>query len=155
MSKFSREIKEIARATVEVARESDATAQVISDLKRFAADRDVDANMHPVALSAIAALLRRELLPSVDAFVENVIAEARDIADHYEARVTSAVPLNAGERAALATSLEKRLGGSVSLEEHADASLIGGLIVETDGWRFDASVKGKIHRLQQALSTSY
>lgn len=155
MAKFSRDIKDIARATVDVAKESDATEQVIRDLKRFSRDRNVDAKMHPAALGAIAALLRRKLLPSRDAFVEDVIALARDIVGHHEARVTSAVPLTADERASLAMSLEKRFGGTVALEERADASLIGGMVVETDGWRFDASVKGKIHRLQKALATSY
>ncbi len=152
MTKFSREIKDIARATVEVAKESDAISELIADLKRFSRERNVDAKTHPIALGAVSALMRRELLPSFDVFLENVIAAAREIANHHDVRVTSANALNAHERAELAQAIEKRLGGSIAVEERTDATLLGGLIVETGGWRFDASVLGKIQRLKRALT---
>ncbi len=154
MKYFFREIKAIASATIDVAVEARAVAQVILDLKHFARACEVNAQMHPVALGAIAALLRRGLLSSFDTYLERTITCAREIAKHYEVNVTSAVTLRAPERASLSTALAKRLDGTIALEESTDASILGGLILETNGWRFDASVKGRIHRLEYRMKNA-
>ncbi|MEK7116430.1 MAG: F0F1 ATP synthase subunit delta [Patescibacteria group bacterium] len=154
MAKSFREINEIARATLEVAAEKHAIAHVIHDLKRFEHEGDVNVTMHPVALGTLSALLRRGLLLSIHTCVERVIAFARERANHHEVKVTSAVALVERERVNIVTALAKRLHGTITLEEAIDASLLGGLILETDGWRFDASVQGKITQLEYRMKNA-
>lgn len=62
------------------------------------------------------------------------------------ARVTSSVPLSEEQQTKLKTKLEKISGHSVTLECLIDETLLGGVIIETDGKRFDGSLK---HRLQE------
>lgn len=155
MAKQSRDLKDLARATIEVATEERAVAQMIHDLKQFAREQEVGAKMHPAALGAIAALLRRDLLSSIQAFLEQVAESARNIAKHYEVNVTSAMALTSAERSKLKDILAKRLDGEIALEERTDASLLGGFILESGSWQFDASVIGKIKRLHKSLATSY
>lgn len=70
------------------------------------------------------------------------------------ARVTSAVPLEGKDLDRIERALSKKLGTGVQLEEKTDASLIAGFRVVTDGWAYDASLKGKLDRLQHALNSS-
>lgn len=152
MTLYSREIKDIARATIEVAKEKRAVAQVVRDLKRFEHTRSIEESLHPIALGALAALLRRELLASFNPFLQNLVTFARDIAQQYEVRVTSALPLRPEERESLLKILRQRLDGTVALEERIDTSILGGLILAIDAWQFDASVQGQIRRLHKRLA---
>lgn len=68
-----------------------------------------------------------------------------------EARVTSAVALNEGERAALRVRLSKISGRQVSLIEAVDPSLIGGVRVEMDGRRYDNTIQDRLGRLKRSL----
>ena len=69
-----------------------------------------------------------------------------------EAAVTSAVPLNEEERAALRVKLSKLSGRQVTLIETVDASVIGGVRVEMDGKRYDNTIQDRLGRLKQSLT---
>ena len=154
MATFKRELKEIARATIDVARETNDVAHTIQDLKCFGRTHDPDAKMSPAALGAIAVLLHRDLFSSFDMYLEQTIEYAREIAHHYEVRVTSAVRLHEAECTHLKKTLEEKLNGSVALETHVDIQLLGGFMVEMDGWRFDASVNGRMNRLESRMKNA-
>jgi ATP synthase F1 delta subunit len=68
------------------------------------------------------------------------------------ALVTSASPLTAKDLDRIAASLGKKLGTDVLLEEQTDPKLLAGFRVTSNGWTFDASLKGKLDRLQHALT---
>jgi F-type H+-transporting ATPase subunit delta len=68
------------------------------------------------------------------------------------ALVTSASPLTAQDLDRIAKSLGKKLGTDIQLEEQTDPSLLAGFRISSDGWTFDASLKGKLDRLQHALT---
>lgn len=172
MSHAPRDLKELARATVDVALEERALARMIRDLRQFAAalasDRTIVIELapralqaacgkrfHPVALHALLALLRRGLLSELEAFVQDVIALARERAQHAEVRVRSAFPLRDEERSDIRKKLEKKFHGTVALEEQIDSSLLGGLFLESAGWTFDATIRGKVERLHQALRAPF
>lgn len=69
-----------------------------------------------------------------------------------EAYVTSAVPLNEDERAALRVKLSKLSGRQVTLIETVDPSVIGGVRVEMDGKRYDNTIQDRLGRLKQSLT---
>lgn len=69
----------------------------------------------------------------------------------HAARVTTAIALDdeSGKRvrAAIATAVS----GAVEMETTIDASLVGGLKVEVDGYLFDGTVKARLKALRQHL----
>ena len=85
------------------------------------------------------------------------------IADAYEqqfdrangiARITiiSATPLSDAQRSAIATSLADKKQCRVELSNHTDPSLIGGLIIRDGSQMLDASVVGRLKRLEQQMN---
>ncbi len=65
--------------------------------------------------------------------------------------VTSAIKLDADQRAAVKTLVEKKLGQSeFALQEIVDSSVLGGLRVQINSRVYDATVQGKLKALQEA-----
>lgn len=64
--------------------------------------------------------------------------------DVREAKVISAFPLTAAQRADLQERLKKQLSADVSLAEEADASLLAGFLIQIGPIVIDASLKNKI-----------
>lgn len=83
----------------------------------------------------------------IGAFVE-LSAKARG---EITADVTSATPLNAGQRAQLADTLKAKIGKTVTLTEHVDSSLIGGLVVKVGSQMIDSSLKTKLTAMKIAM----
>jgi F-type H+-transporting ATPase subunit delta len=69
------------------------------------------------------------------------------------ATATSAAPLNAGERAAIAARLEKLYGGRVDLETNVDPAILGGIVVRIGDRLIDGSVLGRLERLRNQLAS--
>ena len=69
-----------------------------------------------------------------------------------EAVVTSDVPLNEDERAALRVKLSKISGRQVSLITSVDPGVIGGVRVEMDGKRYDNTIQDRLGRLRRSLT---
>ena len=65
--------------------------------------------------------------------------------------MTSAVPLSASQRAALADTLKQKIGRTVTLTEHVDPSLIGGLVVKVGSRMIDSSLKTKLTAIKVAM----
>ena len=66
-----------------------------------------------------------------------------------DAYVTSAVELTDDEKAKLKAALTKRSGHKVYMRYKIDPSLMGGLIVEMDNYRYDGSLKHKLKVMEQ------
>lgn len=66
-------------------------------------------------------------------------------------RVTSAVPLNDGEKARLSASLARRIGKKVELSYTVDPALLGGVRVETDGLVLDGSIKRRLQSIKEVM----
>lgn len=67
------------------------------------------------------------------------------------AEVTSAYPLSDAQTAEIAGLLEKKHGKKVSVSVMVDPSLIGGVSIAIGDEVLDASVRGKLARMQSAL----
>lgn len=67
------------------------------------------------------------------------------------ARVTSAVELNDGEKAAITEKLQKSSGKKVQLKCRVDDKILGGLIIEMDGRIMDGSIKRGLHDIREVI----
>jgi F-type H+-transporting ATPase subunit delta len=67
------------------------------------------------------------------------------------AEVVSAMPLDAADRSALSTALERATGHRVRLTERVDPALVGGLVARVGSRVFDGSVARQIERLRERL----
>ena len=67
------------------------------------------------------------------------------------ATVTSAAPLSPAQLASLADTLKAKIGKTVTLTEHVDPSLIGGLVVKVGSQMIDSSLKTKLTAMKIAM----
>ena len=92
---------------------------------------------------------RFALLPDIsERFAEE--RAAREGRNHVH--VTSAFKLSKAQRAAISAAMEKRLGSKVKLDCSVDDSLIGGVVIRAGDLVIDASLRGRLGQLAQALA---
>ena len=88
----------------------------------------------------------REIAAELDALVA---AEERVI----EVELTTAQALSDEEFGHILGRIEDASGRKVQASRSVDANLIGGLVLQAGSLRLDASVRGRLERLRQQLST--
>jgi len=101
----------------------------------------------------VCVLLRRFRFDHLDAIARELQDLFRKANSIVLVRVTSAVPLTEAERQALIVRLERRIAGTVTLEEHVEPHLRGGLVIWFNDQIFDASVTTRLGRLRERLSS--
>jgi F-type H+-transporting ATPase subunit delta len=100
-------------------------------------------------LALLAGNGRLALLPEVAALYEELRAEAEQV---VRATVTSAAELPEAELDAIRSALKRRFGRDVQVQTAVDAALIGGAVINAGDVVIDGSLRGKLSRLQSALS---
>jgi F-type H+-transporting ATPase subunit delta len=65
--------------------------------------------------------------------------------------VRTAMPLSDSQRARLVEVLTRVLARRPALIERVEPSLLGGIVVEVAGWKYDASVSNRLQGLSEAL----
>ena len=85
-----------------------------------------------------------------DAFGERV-REARQIA---RADVVTATPLSAEARTALAASLGRVTGKTITIHEQVDPAIVGGVVARVGSTVYDGSLTRQLERLRQKLTIS-
>ncbi len=100
-------------------------------------------------LAFLAQNRRLPLLPEIAGLYDELRSEAERV---VKARVTSAIELPAGELETIKAALARRFGRTVEIETAVDASLIGGAVIDAGDVVIDGSLKGKLGRLEAALS---
>jgi len=92
---------------------------------------------------------RMEVLPEVlQDFARSIYAKN----DQLVAEVTSAAPMKKAQQTKLEKMLKDHFGKKVALEIHVNESLLGGLRIRVDGQLIDASVSGRMQRLESHLN---
>lgn len=81
------------------------------------------------------------------AFKERAAGHRGEVA----ADVTSATALSAAQVKSLADTLKAKIGKSVTLTQHVDPSLIGGLVVKVGSQMIDSSLKTKLTAMKIAM----
>jgi F-type H+-transporting ATPase subunit delta len=87
-------------------------------------------------------------LTSMISVFRELAAEARG---EVVADVTSAEPLTSQQVTALADTLKQKIGKTVTLNQHVDESLIGGLVVKVGSRMIDTSLKTKLAAMKIAM----
>ncbi len=93
---------------------------------------------------------RLALLPDVAAIYETLRAEAEG---EIEAQVTSAFELKQDQADRIAEALAKRLNRKVKIVSSVDKDLIGGAIIKAGDLVIDGSLKGRLGKMTQSLSS--
>jgi F-type H+-transporting ATPase subunit delta len=92
---------------------------------------------------------RLALLPEVAAQFERLKRESEGV---LKVRVRTAVPLEAAQAESIKAALTKRFARSIVIESSIDPSVLAGAVIDAEGLVIDASVRGKLERLGQALA---
>ena len=109
----------------------------------------VDADTFGRFVSLLADNRRLAALPEIAGLFDELRFEAERV---VKARVTSATALPAGELETIKAALKKRFGREVEIETAVDEALIGGAVIDAGDVVIDGSLRGKLGRLQAALS---
>ena len=72
----------------------------------------------------------------------------------HEAKVVSARKLDEPERRDLEKQIAGLTGGTVEAQYEEDSSLLGGAVVQVGSTVYDGSVRGRLDRLREELTTS-
>ncbi len=108
-----------------------------------------------------------EVLETLTAMREdNDLDLVKDVAHQYKTlvdqddktvsvTVTTAVPMDDKLRGEVRAKMEKDLKAPVYLVERVDPSIIGGIVIEERGNRYDASVKAQLVNIRKKLSASF
>jgi F-type H+-transporting ATPase subunit delta len=99
-------------------------------------------------VSVVARNGRLFALPAIIKAFSDLAAQARG---EVTADVTSATPLTAEQVSTLAATLKAKIGKSVTLNQHVDPSLIGGLVVKVGSQMIDSSLKTKLTAMKIAM----
>ena len=74
--------------------------------------------------------------------------------DAVAVKVTTAIPMDAELRKAVRDKCSKDFGASVYLIEVVEPKILGGIILEANGRRRDASVRAQLANVRKSLSAS-
>ena len=109
----------------------------------------------PEVLETLAAMQREDDLDLVSQ-VAKQYKEYLDAEDKtVSVTVTTAVPLDDGLREKVRAKAEADLKAPVYLVERVDPSIIGGIMLEARGKRYDASVRAQLANIRKTLSSSF
>jgi F-type H+-transporting ATPase subunit delta len=98
---------------------------------------------------AVAARNRR--LFAVPAMIAAYLAKLAARRGEITAEVTAAQPLTADQLDALGEELRRSAGRRVAVDVRIDAGLLGGIVVKLGSRLVDASLNGRLRRLQSAM----
>ncbi|MBA2631624.1 MAG: ATP synthase F1 subunit delta, partial [Chloroflexi bacterium] len=104
----------------------------------------------PLALALL--MIRRGRPGAIDAMVERFAELVRRDRGISLAEVSTALPLDDEQRAAIAERLRALTGDRVEMNEKVDESLIGGISVRIGDRLYDASVRSRLERLRARLT---
>ena len=167
-----------ARALYEAAKEQDKLDAVREELGDFVeAQRQVpelrELLRNPQLDQRLKASALEELLGGDEALVRNFllllaeknrVGEIDEIAREFDrlaaeaegildVELTTAVELSDEETRDVITQIENASGRKVKATQRVDPGLIGGLVLQAGSLRLDASVRGRLDRLRQELTT--
>ncbi len=103
-------------------------------------------------LSFVGVLVQHGHIRELDDCVDAYTALHDEHARLSTAYVTSAVELNAEEKALLTAKLGKKLNRTIHLECTVDPSLLGGMVVNVDGKVIDGSLKHKLQEIKEVMT---
>lgn len=110
---------------------------------------ELDANAQNF-VKALADNKRLPLLTEINELFEALKAEAEKSVD---VTVDSAIELNAAIEEQLANALKNKLNCDVNVNSTVDSNLIGGVVIRAGDMIIDASVRGRLAKLAEAVNS--
>ncbi|MEO7786701.1 MAG: F0F1 ATP synthase subunit delta [Sphingomicrobium sp.] len=107
--------------------------------------------LDPLTAKFIGVLAQNGRLRELHAVIAQVRRLAADHRGVTTAEVTTAHPLDDGQRAALATQLKARAGRNVTIDAKVDPAILGGIVVRLGSQMIDASIRTKLNTLATAM----
>lgn len=129
------------------------TNEAISRDERIQTIQRVGFLMEARAQSIVEEWLDQGVLPKITDFLQEIKRLRTKFGAAKEVQVVSARPLDSTQKASLVDALVGRWNQTVILEEKIDPQTIGGLRLMTDDWFFDATIQGRIARLERELAS--
>ena len=109
----------------------------------------------PEVLETLAAMQREDDI----GLLEEVAKRYKELLDSQDTTVsvtvTTAVPLDDDLRAKVRAKAEADLKAPVYLVERVDPAIIGGIMLEVRGKRYDASVRAQLANIRKTLSSTF
>ena len=99
-------------------------------------------------------LAEQKRLPLLPLIAELFSKKAEEARGEMSVELVSAAPINQDEQAAITQRLEKAYGKKITLQTSVDASLIGGMIIKIGSKQLDASLAGKLSRIEHTLKAA-
>ncbi|MDF2982366.1 MAG: synthase subunit delta [Devosia sp.] len=109
------------------------------------------AKAHTTVGNFVKVVARNGRLFALPAIIQAFRERAAGARGEVNADVTSATPLTAAQVKTLADTLKAKIGKSVTLNQHVDPSLIGGLVVKVGSQMIDSSLKTKLTAMKIAM----
>jgi len=101
----------------------------------------------------VAVLIDHRRIQFLDRITQQLEKELDARLGFAEAHVTSARELDDAEKRALEGQIEKMTGKKVRARFGLDASLLGGAVVRVGSTIYDGSVKGRLEKIREAISS--
>ncbi len=115
-------------------------------------DRALRGQTHPYVLNFLKILCERGILGELEG-CEAAFRE-RYNQDHavIEASVTTRLPLSQEQREKLTARLRAMTGKAVRLSEKTDPAVVGGVVLEMEGQRYDNTVRHRLEEIRRAMA---
>lgn len=115
-------------------------------------DETLRGQVHPYVLNFLKILVERGAIYAFDA-CEKAFHESYN-ADHHvvEAEVTTARPLDDAQRKRLVEKLRSLSGKEIVLKEKTDPAVMGGVLLQMEGKRYDNTVRSRLQSIRQVLT---
>ena len=107
----------------------------------------------PQPLNLVLLMVRRGRPGAIERMIDRFTALLRRERHVALVEVRTALPLDDGQRGALAERLTAITGERIELAEAVDPALIGGIAVRIGDTLYDASVRSRLERLRARLTT--
>jgi F-type H+-transporting ATPase subunit delta len=144
-----------------VLRESEPLRQFLSNpfvkpnAKKAVLQQIVGDQVHPLVRNFLLVLVDRRRIAFLEGVCQQFQALLRQLKQTVLAEVTSAVPLNEGQRQAVSEQVIGLTGArQVELETKLDPDLLGGVIIKVGSQVVDASLRGQLRRIGMRLLSS-
>ncbi|MGB5315502.1 MAG: ATP synthase F1 subunit delta [Robiginitalea sp.] len=105
----------------------------------------------PLTMELFNLLATNKRIGILKGIAEQFIALFEQMKGHEVATVVTAVPLNKDLEAKILKKLQEISGKEVTLENEIDTDLIGGFILRVGDLEYNASISGKLEKLERKL----
>ena len=109
----------------------------------------------PEVLETLAAMQREDDLDLVAQVAKQYKSYLDSEDKTVSVTVTTAVPMDDDLREKVRAKAEKDLDAPVYLVERVDPAIVGGIMIECRGKRYDASVRAQLANIRKTLSSSF